>query len=420
MNEVESAAFVPDTLPLPTSIEAGRVGRIARAARRRQRGALAISAVVAIVTSFFIYLGAAGVAELVVTIPRMLQVQAAYDRGEIPWQEYLMVGVYQNTIVLAVVVYIGLFVLPFIVSLPIAAPLVLLWQRPARLLFLRPFNRRPLTRGLSRLVRRDVARFGHVYTLADADLRVRWYVRVPALLGQIALLSFRARKVRRPRQLSRLERAINRTWLRNINWCLSWRKVFAVASDDSCWQQVVERLLHRSTLIFIDLTEARPNVLWEIDLIRRMGLERRVVWLLARTADETTSADWRPPGEPIFRYDDSGIVDRTAFGATVAQRIADVQGEPARQPAVTLLSIAALLMFGLGCFPLLALWLEGPAEWLANLWDGLPMAIIYFGLATFAAFLVVLRKNRNAIFFVVVQLLLLLVAFLGPLPVEAI
>ena len=371
-------------------------------------------------TSFFVYLGAAGVAELVVTIPRMLQVQAAYDRGEIPWQEYLMVGVYQNTIVLAVVVYVGLFVLPFIVSLPIASPLVLLWQRPAQLLFLRPFNRRPLTRGLSRVVRRDVARFGHVYTLADADLRVRWYVRVPALLGQIALLSFRARKITRARQLTRLERAVNRTWLRNINWCLSWRKVFAVASDDSCWQQVVERLLDRSTLILIDLTEARPNVLWEIDLIRRMGLERRVVWLLARSANDATGAGWPPAGEPIFRYDNSGVVDRAGFRAALAQRIADAQREPDRQPGLELLSVAALVMFGLGCFPLLGLWLEGPAEELANMWNGLPMAIIYFGLATLAAFVVILMKNRNAIFFLVVQLFLLLVALLGPLPVEAI
>ena len=34
-----------------------------------------------------------------------------------------------------------------------------------------------------------MARFGHVYTLADAEVRVRWYVPIPFLLGQLAPLS---------------------------------------------------------------------------------------------------------------------------------------------------------------------------------------------------------------------------------------
>ena len=388
-------------------------------AKVRHAIALAISVVVSLVTAFFVWVGAIAVAELVSTIPRLIGVQVAYDRGDISWQEYLVVGVYQNAIVVAVVLYVGLYVLPFIVALPIASPVVLLWEEPARLLFLRPFNRRPLTRGLSRLVRSDVARFGHVYTLADADLRVRWYVRIPALLGQIALLSFRARKIERASRLIRLERAVDRTWLRNINWCVSWRKVFPVASADGCWQQVVERLVRRSSLIFIDLTEARPNVLWEIELIRRLGLESRVMWLLALNATTVEAGNLGPPaGEPIFRYDDSGIVDRTAFGEALARRVWDArQALPSRRTSRAL-SIAALIMFSLGCFPLLGLWFEGSSEGLASLAEGLPWSIFYFGLLTLGAFAVAAIRNRNAIFFVTVQTVLLLGAFLGPLPLE--
>jgi hypothetical protein len=188
---------MPDTLTRQASAGAEAV---ARTARLRHRAAVAISAVAAVVTTLFVYVGIVSVAQIIVAIPQWIRVQEQYDRGEIPWQEYLMVGVYQNAVLVGFFLYVGLFLLPFVVSLPIASPVVLLWQRPARLLFLRPFNRRPLTRGLSRLVRRDVARYGHVYTLADADLRVRWWVRIPALLGQVALLSFRARKIKRPRQ----------------------------------------------------------------------------------------------------------------------------------------------------------------------------------------------------------------------------
>ena len=104
-----------------------------------------------------------------------------------------MASQHMNVVLMFVGFYLALFGLPFVVALPVAGAIVLLWRDPPRILVLRPFNRRPLTRDLARVVRGDVARFGHVYTLADAELRVRWYVRVPFLLGQLALLSFRSR-----------------------------------------------------------------------------------------------------------------------------------------------------------------------------------------------------------------------------------
>ena len=214
------------------------------------------------------------------SLPEFVRLEYLYRNRQISWQEYLMASQHMNVVLTFVGFYLALFALPFVIALPVAGAIMMLWRDPPRIVVLRPFNRRPLTRGLARLVDRDVARFGHVYTLADAELRVRWYVRVPFLLGQMALLSFRSRIITKPRQLKRLERATRRTWLRNINWCLSWRKVFAVATDDAHWQQVVELLVNRATVILIDLTEARPNVRWEIALIERLGLGSRVLWLL--------------------------------------------------------------------------------------------------------------------------------------------
>jgi len=74
-------------------------------------------------------------------------------------------------------------------------------------------------------------------------------------------------------------------------------------------------------------------------------------------------------------------------------------------------------MFGIGCFPLLILWLPGPAERLANVSSDLPLAILAFGVTTLLAFAAIAVKNRNAIFFVLVQILLLVIAVLGGLPV---
>jgi hypothetical protein len=236
------------------------------------------------------------------------------------------------------------------------------------------------------------------------------------LLGQIALLSFRTRKITRASRLPRLERAINRTWLRNINWCLSWRKVFPVASADSCWQEVVERLVRRCSVIFIDLTEARPNVRWEIDLIHRLGLESRVMWLLALDAatPEVSRLVQPSTAETIFRYDKSGVVDRAAFRKTLADRLSGAR-ETSTGRASGALSIAALVMFSVGCFPLLGLWLPGTSDQIANLGD-LRVGILCFGLLTLATLAFARIRNRNAIFLITVQAVLLLGALFGPLP----
>ena len=108
---------MPDTLTRPASAGAEAV---ARTARLRHRAAVAISGVAGVVTTIFVYVGIVSVAQIIVAIPQWIRVQEQYDRGEIPWQEYLMVGVYQNAVFVGFFLYVGLFLLPFVVSLPTA------------------------------------------------------------------------------------------------------------------------------------------------------------------------------------------------------------------------------------------------------------------------------------------------------------
>ena len=51
---------------------------------------------------------------------------------------------------------------------------------------------------------------GTHFTLSDADFNVAWYVRIPVLLGQLALFSFRLRRIRHAHQIAGLERATAR------------------------------------------------------------------------------------------------------------------------------------------------------------------------------------------------------------------
>lgn len=94
---------------------------------------------------------------------------------------------------LLVLTYVVVYVLPFVFTLPLSAPIIGLWQDPPTFLLLRPFHRGVLSKPMKRIARRDIAPFGHTYTLSDLDVSVPWYVRVPLVLGQFALFSFRLR-----------------------------------------------------------------------------------------------------------------------------------------------------------------------------------------------------------------------------------
>ena len=86
--------------------------------------------------------------------------------------------------------------LPLVLTLPICVPIIALWTDPPRFLVFRSFNHAQVTGTLRKHLKREVAPFGHVYTLSDADIKVPWYVRVPLFVGQLALFSFRLRLIR--------------------------------------------------------------------------------------------------------------------------------------------------------------------------------------------------------------------------------
>lgn len=398
-----------------------------RLAAIRHVAGIVIYAVTACVALVAILLTAAFLLEAVWNLPSYFRDNAAWQSGNLTWQSYLYVAQQRLLIIDAILLYLGLFVLPFLVSLPISAPLIALWREPARFLFLRPFNRKPLTRGLSKIVRRDLSRFGHTYTLADANLYVPIYVRIPLLLGQFALLSFRPRKIRKERQLRKLDKAVRRIWLRNVNWCLSWRKVFAVATTDQWWQQVVERLLVRSSVLFIDLTEFRKNVRWEVDLILRLGVEKRVVYLLRDGMHteplQAVSAflGYTPSPDRLHFYDGRGARDPIALRQAVADCIRSERGEGAALGVSDYLSAVPTLMFVVGCLPMLALmfpglnlplptWKESVGGYLD---DTRALFVSAYGVLTFLLLCIASYWKRGMGFLVVVQLLLLLGAFWG-------
>jgi hypothetical protein len=227
--------------------------------------------------------------------------------------------------------YAFLYMLPVILVLPIIAPVVILWRRPRIFLLLRPFNRGWPNRALKRISRRDISGQGHIYTLADADIRVPWAARLPLLLGQFSLFSFHQRQIRTGLKVNSLDRVLSITWLRNLNWCLSYSKIFPISSSDDVWQSCVVRLATRADVILVDLSNLRPSVVWELELCASFGKEPRILYFVAAEKHDLALSQLatiiRGTQDPtrVFAYNSRGLTDRQRL----REKLADLCSEPA-------------------------------------------------------------------------------------------
>lgn len=231
----------------------------------------------------------------------------------------------------AVLSYLALFFVPFFIALPIAASVGRRWKNPGRFLLLRPFNRRYATRPLRTIIRDEIAYFGHTYTLADESIKVPWYIRIPVFVGQSGFLQFRIRKIKNQKRLIRLEREMENRWSRNLNWSMSWGKVFAVATIDKFWKACVTQMIPVADAIFIDLSELRDNVLWEVEQCQRMGATDRIVFLVR---DENYAeakrylADYFGDGQypsRLFQYTNRGTMVDKDFQPTLVRLLTNLR-----------------------------------------------------------------------------------------------
>lgn len=215
-------------------------------------------------------------------------------------------------------VYLVFFALPFLLTLPFSFSFAKRWQDPARFLLLRPFGTPQITPSLRRYLQREVVPFGHCYTLADSAIHIPWYIRAPFFLGQLALFSFRTRKLRSPRDLQRLAREMNRRVMRNLNWLLSRNRLFAITCSDFAWQPCVKAVVERADVILMDVTVITPNMLWELNLLRATEASSRTI-LLKHDASQPASQDDLFSGVPIVIYGSDGVRGAGTLAAAVTK-----------------------------------------------------------------------------------------------------
>ena len=195
---------------------------------------------------------------------------------------YLMMFMAFAALIPAYVVmgYLIVFFLPFLVASPISIPLALAWKYPSRFLLLRPFNRLDASKTLKRILRTEISAVGHCYTLADADVRISLWQRLPILYGQLTFFTFRQRKISSPRHLKKLLRSIHARRRRNLNWAVSRDKIFPIACVDAGWQSCVINLVEESDCIIMDLSGMSESIRWELEFLRTSGAFHRTVFVV--------------------------------------------------------------------------------------------------------------------------------------------
>ena len=230
----------------------------------------------------------------------------------------------------AIFSYIGIYIIPFLLLLPIMIPLSMKWKNPAKFLIFRPFNRTRVTGSLKKIVRNEISEFGHVYTLADSEIKVPWYVKIPIFLGQLSFFHFRNRTLYIPNQLVKLAKAMNHRIRRNINWYLSFSKLFSVNCTDMGWRSTVAFLTPMFDGFILDLSHPSINITWEIQLLDRIGALNHTIFLVHKDRKkealqvlnkELCTED--DVSNKVLIYDEHGRTDSEALQSKLVSFITD-------------------------------------------------------------------------------------------------
>lgn len=275
-------------------------------------------------------------------------------------------GGFESLAVVFVVVWPGLL---------FGLPVFLLWRHPDRILLLRPFGQKDVSRSLKRLCRRRLAYRGYTFTLADRHLKdsltTFLLAHVPFSLGELAVALYRplfrrAHRyllVRTPRDLDLLRTRLRSRWRLGTLW-QSWlgggHRISKVRSRDAYWQACVDLLLDSCQVLVVDVSDAGEGTAWEVEEVFRRGYLYKSVFLVRDDDQEAAAARalvgrvaakaGGGAGVPVFhRYaEDGALVDGDAFEGAYAEAVASERHPetpplPISRRAVLALAPSALL-----------------------------------------------------------------------------
>ena len=239
-----------------------------------------------------------------------------------------------------------------------------LWRSPDRILLLRPFGRKKLSKAVRRFSKRNLAVRGFTVSLADRYLRESiflWIVSsIPTDPGELLIYFYRPlyRRVRRfliirkPRDLRELNDRIGGRFSRG-RFCASTLGlsdgIQKVRTLDPVWRSAVDLLMSNSQVIVMDLSEAKEGSRWELQRIRERGLEWKTLLIAEQNSVEQAKDEiGRSWGSGwvvhLYRSNDGTLLDAVAFGNEYARLVSDMRQPVAPTRRVPRKALAALGM----------------------------------------------------------------------------
>jgi hypothetical protein len=218
-------------------------------------------------------------------------------------------------------------------------------NRAARILLLRPFGEKRMTRGLKRFVPRHLGTSGYVFTLSDRNYKpsviLAALVHIPVqgvdaiatiILGPLLRNSTRIASVRNERRYRKLQKFLMRKF-RPSSWSfICGGQSFNIRSTDPWWQLCIHMLMHTCEAIVIDLSKVKEGTAWELNQLQSKRILNKCVFVVG----ENNVADVPPvlaryfPGgawPTVHVYANNGkLADKrlfdTAFDRIVAAGVA--------------------------------------------------------------------------------------------------
>jgi hypothetical protein len=225
---------------------------------------------------------------------------------------------------------------------------------PTRILLLRPFDQRSMTRTLKRVVLNYVGSFGHVYTLSDIHYRPNPLLRLGDMIATgvryaIAVLlrpSIRVATVKNARTYLALAGRLEGGLKPAFRHFISGGQAYNIKSTDRWWQWCIDLLMHSSNAVVMDISRVSTGSAWEIEHIDVRDTLSRTIFI-AQEAHEKHGSEalQRLLGDaqlpPIFLYTAAGEFKepgafRQALAAKLEGRPTELPKPVTTQPAATI------------------------------------------------------------------------------------
>jgi hypothetical protein len=209
------------------------------------------------------------------------------------WQEQVKVfgskwvaGLYYFDFHLYLALAVVLFGVPIVGSL-------LFRNRSIRILLLRPFGDKRLTKPLKKFVVRNLGHTGYVYTLSDRGYRPSVILELLAwlpiqgidmfillVLTPIIRNSTRVATVKNERRFRRLQNFLLRKIRPAYISFLSGGQALNIRTKDRWWKCSILTLMYSCDVIVVDLSLVKQGTEWELDQLESRGLLAKCIFVV--------------------------------------------------------------------------------------------------------------------------------------------